>query len=164
MVSRYYRIVYIIILIGGCTQSQNTNKEESIILANRELSNKAIAEKDTVALAKHWTDDYHMISSRNFEVTGLEKNRHQFAQEFNTKKEVLYVRTAKKIEINSNWDMAAESGEWTGQWVERDGMVKLAGSYYAKWHKVNGEWKIRAEIFTPTSCVGSEFCNKQPKL
>lgn len=161
MGSSYYRIFFATILIAGC--AQNNNREESIICANRNLSNIAIAQKDTVALAKYWTEDYHMVSSRNFEVAGLKKNRHQFAQEF-TKKEVLYVRTPKKIEINSSWNMAAESGEWTGQWLEPDGMVKLAGSYYAKWHKISGEWKIRAEIFTPVSCTGSGFCKKQPKL
>ncbi|MBY0434965.1 MAG: nuclear transport factor 2 family protein [Cyclobacteriaceae bacterium] len=130
----------------------------------RNLSNLAIANHDTVTIANYWTDDFHVVSSRNFEVAGREANRQIFVRDFKTKKDVVYVRTPTQVEIFLDWNMASETGTWTGQWQEPDGLVKLSGTYYAKWHKIDGTWKIRAEIFTPLACAGSAFCNQQPKL
>jgi hypothetical protein len=84
--------------------------------------------------------------------------------EFKTRKDVLYVRTPMMIEVYAPWNVASEFGRWTGQWQEPDGIVKLSGTYYAKWHKIDGVWKIRAEIFTPLSCSESSFCKQNPKL
>jgi hypothetical protein len=49
----------------------NTKYDELLIRQARILSNDAIAKKDTVA--DLWTDDYHLISSRNFEESGKKK-------------------------------------------------------------------------------------------
>jgi ketosteroid isomerase-like protein len=135
--------------------------DEEQIRAARQSSNAAIATKDTNLIARYWTADFHMISSRNAEVSGLEMNRHLFATELFTKKEVLYVRTTEKVIVNTKWNMASETGLWTGQWREPDGLVKISGNYFAKWHKVNGSWKIRAEIYVPLHCNGSRFCEQQ---
>jgi hypothetical protein len=90
--------------------------------------------------------------------------RQSFAQEFKLKPDVVYIRTPVTIQVYENWDMASEIGTWTGQWKEPDGLVKLTGTYYAKWHKLNSVWKIRAEIFTPLTCDGSKLCDQKPEL
>lgn len=140
------------------------SQEEQKIREVRKLSNLAIAQHDSLTIANYWTNDFHMISSRNTEVAGREQNRKIFTLEFKTRKDVRYVRTPVKIEVNAPWNMASETGTWTGQWQEADGVVTLSGTYYAKWHKMDGEWKIRGEIFTPLSCSGSLFCKQNPKL
>ncbi len=158
-------IIYLLLLsfFTHCTKSTNgVGEDENLIRNARQKSNDAIARQDTVALAEVWTSDYHIISSRNFEISGMESNRHNFAKEFSIKKEILYVRTTDKVEVFPDWNMASENGTWTGQWQEPDGLVKFTGSYFAKWHKVDGEWRIRAEIFVPLSCTGSSFCEKKP--
>jgi ketosteroid isomerase-like protein len=148
-----------------CTPSKKTASEDEILIREARIrSNEAIAQHDTIALGEVWTTDYHIISSRNFEISGMENNRHNFAKEFGSKKELLYVRTAIKVEVFPNWNMASETGTWTGQWQEPDGLVKLSGTYLAKWHKLNDQWKIRAEIFVPLSCTGSSFCETKPIL
>jgi len=139
-----------------------TKADEASIRQARQESNRGIATKDTIAIARYWAEDYHLVSSRNSEVAGLAKNRHLFATELYSKKEVLYVRTTQQVSLFPTWNMAAENGTWTGQWREPDGLVQLKGTYYAKWHKVDGTWKIRAEIFVPLSCTGSAFCDKKP--
>ena len=155
-----------LILLGvftQCTENKNyASEDEKLIREARIKSNDAIARQDTVALAETWTNDFHIISSRNFEISGLENNRHNFAGEFAIKKEILYVRTANRVDVFSDWNMASENGTWTGQWQEPDGLVKFTGTYFAKWHKVEGQWKIRAEIFVPLSCAGSSLCEKKP--
>lgn len=138
--------------------------DEQQIRDVRKQSNLAILKHDSIAIANYWTNDFHLISSRNSEVAGREQNRKLFAREFMTRKDVLYIRTPAKIDVYAEWNMASETGTWTGQWQEPDGMVKLSGTYYAKWHKVDGIWKIRAEVFTPLTCSGSSFCNQPPNL
>ncbi len=157
-------ISYLLILsfFIGCIQSKtHDGEDENLIREARLRSNNAIARQDTTSLAEIWTSDYHIISSRNFEISGMENNRHSFAREFASKKEILYVRTTNKVEVFAKWKMASEQGTWTGQWLEPDGLVKFKGTYLAKWHKVNDQWKIRAEIFVPLSCTGSYFCEKK---
>lgn len=162
---RFVLISYLLLLslLVQCTQPNNdASKDEMLIREARQKSNDAIVQQDTTALGNVWTNDYHIISSRNFEISGMENNRHNFAKEFATKKELLYVRTTNKVEVFANWNMASEQGTWTGQWLEPDGLVKFTGTYFAKWHKINDQWKIRAEIFVPLSCAGSSFCDKKP--
>jgi ketosteroid isomerase-like protein len=139
-----------------------TGPEESAIRTARQQFNDAIARHDSSVVAFFCTDDYTAVSSRNFEIKGAEGERAALAKEFRTKKQVVYIRTPVQIEVFEAWNMASESGQWTGQWEEADGTVKLSGTYYAKWHKVKGTWKIRAEVFTPLTCTGSKFCNQSP--
>lgn len=140
-----------------------TNTNEFSIRATRQEFNNAIALHDTTHVAAFFTEDYTIVTALNFEIKGIEGARTALATEFRTKKEVVYVRTPTDIQIFEAWNMASETGQWTGQWQEADGLVKLSGTYYAKWHKVNGSWKIRAEVFTPLTCFGSTFC-KAPVL
>ncbi len=155
----------------ACESSKRPRKndDEGQIRAARELSNNAIAVRDTLALASVWTEDYHVITSRNAEASGRAANIARFKSEYSSKPDVIYVRTPARIDIFSKWSMAAESGTWIGRWTESgrppDGQeerVVLQGRYFAKWHKTNGKWMIRAEIFVPLNCSGDEFCGRAP--
>jgi ketosteroid isomerase-like protein len=150
------------ILLVGSAYPLQAQSDEQLIRAARTRSNAAIAAHDTTALAAEWTEDYHIVSSRNSEVSGKNNNRHWFATDFQAKKDLLYVRTTGEIQVNAHWGMASESGHWEGHWREPDGMVTIGGNYFAKWHKVNGSWKIRAEIFVPLYCDGSSLCHTSP--
>jgi len=115
-------------------------------------------------MSTFWTEDIHIISSRNAEVSGKEKLRHLFATEFAAKKNLMYVRTPDDIRVFREWGMASEEGHWTGYWDEPDGKVEIRGRYFAKWHLMQEGWKIRAEVFVPLSCRGSRFCQSTPPL
>ena len=157
-----------LILMMGClfisisvnAQNQNTT-DEQLIRQARKRSNEAIAKKDSNALAEIWTDDYHVLTSRNVELSGRE-NRHLFAEDFKSANSKVFVRTSTNVEIYPDWNMAAENGHWTGHWKEPDGEVNISGTYFAKWHKIGGLWKIRAEIFVPLHCTGSKYCHTKP--
>jgi hypothetical protein len=58
--------------------------------------------------------------------------------------------------------MAAEHGRWTGSWTDPDGTIRLTGSYYAKWRKLDGQWLIESEIFVPETCTGGAYCTRVP--
>lgn len=161
---RFVLTLSMLTVLGNLHVYAQPPSDEALIRKARAESNAAIARKDTHALAASWTKDYHLISSRNAEVSGREANLSNFGTEFRTKKDVLYVRTPTLVQVNPDWDMASENGAWVGQWQEPDGMVRIEGIYFAKWHKTPEGWKIRAEIFVPHRCTGSKFCLQKPAL
>ena len=156
-------LVSCLLLFQACS-SQKANPEETLIRAVRQQFNHAIATHDSTNVADFCTEDYTAVSSRNFEIKGIEGEQKALATEYRTKKEVIYVRTPLQVDVFEAWNMASEIGNWTGQWQENDGLVKLSGTYYAKWHKVKGSWKIRVEVFTPLTCSGSKFCEQTPTI
>ena len=143
---------------GSDSNANHVNKIEEV----RKMSNAAIERHDAAALARTWTDDYHVVTSRNFEVAGKKMNIDRLGGEFAAKPDVIYIRTSEKIEVFSKWKMASESGTWVGRWTENGVHIELEGTYFAKWHNINGEWLVRAEIFVPLSCTGGAACEKSP--
>ena len=144
------------------TETVATTVEEKVIQGLRAASNAAIAARDSVKASVDAAPDYTIITARSFEGKGPALLRRLWYLEFTTKKEVMYVRTPDKIQVYENWNMGSEIGHWTGSWVESDGKLQLEGTYLAKWHKLNGQWKMRSEVFVPTNCKGSIACDKRP--
>ena len=139
-----------IVLLNGCNERSTSFSNEETQIANvRKLSNSAIAKHDTAALALTLTPDYHVVTSRNFEVSGRKANMVRLANEFNEKPDVIYIRTPDKVKVFPAWKMASENGTWVGRWTENGERIELTGTYFAKWHNVNGEWLVRAEVFVP---------------
>jgi ketosteroid isomerase-like protein len=142
---------FAIVSVGAQTDSE-------LIRESRSKSNQAIARHDTSALASFWLHDLIVITSRNAELHGKQINQRAFQQDFDAKEDLLYVRNPTTVEVFPNWNMAAEYGQWTGTWKSNNVAIKIGGSYYAKWHKVDGAWKIRSETFTPLFCDGGDYC------
>jgi ketosteroid isomerase-like protein len=154
--------ILLLTLLAAC---RSTDDRDIVLLTTlRNASNDAIARHDTTGIASFWTADVHLISSRNTEVSGKQAQRHLFAMDFASKQQLRYIRTPESFSVFRDWGMASESGKWTGSWEEPDGKVVVSGTYYAKWHLVGDEWKIRAEVFVPLSCQGGRFCENKPSL
>lgn len=152
-------------LITSCTMNvsmDSKSNDEEAIREVRAASNEAIKAHDTVAIADAWVEDFLVLSSGNDMAHGKEENRKLFASLFRSRPDVIYVRTPLDIQVMKEWGMASETGTWEGSWTGDDGKIEIGGTYYAKWHKVNEHWLIRAEVFTPTHCSGGAFCNTQP--
>lgn len=97
----------------GCTSvSLPNSNDETLIRATRQASNQAIANHDSTSIAEFWTEDFHIVSSRNSELSGRESMRQSFAQDFKLKPDVVYIRTPVTIQVYENWDMASEIGNW----------------------------------------------------
>ena len=95
-------------------------------------------------------------------MSGKNTNRERMESEFSSKSDVLYVRTPQTVQVFEAWGMASESGTWTGSWTENGQKIELTGTYMAKWHKLDGSWLIRAEVFVPLTCSGGAYCDKSP--
>jgi hypothetical protein len=84
------------------------------------------------------------------------------AEQFKNHPDTIYVRTPRTVEVYAPWGVASERGDWTGGWTEPDGKLEIGGTYQAQWRKIDGEWLIQAELFVPTHCHGSKYCNQRP--
>ena len=133
---------------------------EQLIRELRQKSNEAIKAHDTASLALYWLEDVYVITSRSVSLAGKRVNQNAFQQEFQNKENVQYVRTPTTIETFPNWNMASEYGNWVGTWRMNASDVRISGSYYAKWHYINGHWRIKSETYTPTSCSGGDYCKE----
>ena len=155
------------ILIAACSVDSSRNdaplsEDEKQIRAQREFTNDAIEKHDTLALGKVWLEDYLLISSRNVENKGRGQALRSIGQQFSSRPDLIYRRMPVKVTVYSRWKMASENGTWTGHWTENDSTINVSGDYYAKWHKVNDLWLLRAEVFTAHKCSGGGYCDTTP--
>jgi ketosteroid isomerase-like protein len=137
--------------------------DEQLIRAARDRSNAAIARHDLDGIAAEWMDDVHVVSSTSAQGAGTNANRLRMAAQFTNRPDTVYVRKPITVEIYAPWHVASERGEWTGRWTEPDGALEIGGTYQAQWRKVDGRWKIQAELFVPTRCAGSKYCHQRPQ-
>ena len=145
----------------AATQQSISSDEISIRYA-RDLSNKAIAEKDTVAIDDVWMENIVVISSADTQINGREELKQIFLDQFKSQPDVIYVRSPLKIDVMERWKMAAEYGSWEGSWSNEGKKIEIGGSYYAKWHKIKDRWLLRTEVFTTKYCSGGPYCETNP--
>lgn len=161
---RFSVFVLLYVLLFSCSHSTEPNvamsRDEESIRETRALFNQAIANHDTLHIGDSWMNDFLLLTSTNMHVEGKEENIKSFSQHFKDRPDVIYIRTPKKIDVFESWGMASEYGQWEGSWTDIDGKIEVGGTYYAKWHKVENEWRLRAEIYTPTHCQGGEYCTQ----
>ncbi len=149
-------------LAGAAGAQPAPAPDEAAIRAARGRSNAAIAAHDVAGIAGHWMPDVHIVTSTSAQASGRDANGERMAQQFARRPDTVYVRTPMTVDVLAAWAVAAERGTWTGRWTEPDGVVDVAGTYLAQWRKVEGEWRIQAELFVPTSCRGSRYCAARP--
>ncbi len=135
---------------------------ESAVRAARARSNAAISARDTLTLISLVSPSYHAVSSRNAHTNGRDGVAAQWRAQFTAHPDVRYVRTPQTVRVYAPWQMAEERGAWVGQWSESDGAVVIRGSYTAKWRRVEGQWLLETEVFTPLACTGSSYCSTPP--
>jgi ketosteroid isomerase-like protein len=148
-----------VVCTGGRIRAQT---DEQAIRDSRARSNAAIAAHDVAGIARAWVNDVHIVSSTSTQTAGSQANQQRMARQFETKPDTIYVRTPATIEVYSPWNVASECGEWVGRWTEPDGKLEIGGTYLAQWRRIDGRWLIQAELYVPTHCRGSKYCNQRP--
>jgi ketosteroid isomerase-like protein len=125
------------------------------ITAIRQQSNQAIARHDAAGVVAALDTPYQVTSGVGalFQENPEQELAH-WQEIFSTSEDIIYTRTPEKIEVSTYLPRAAENGSWVGSWTTANGPKELGGSYFASWSKVDGEWKIRSEIFVTLFCTG----------
>lgn len=138
------RLVIIVFLLSTqITFAQSRQSDDvAIIKASRMASNAAIARHDIDGIAKYWLPDFVQTIGRGVSFIGKDTIIASWKELFKTNKTVLYIRTPVEIIVGDNGIMAWE----TGSWIAKNSYSK-GGRYSAMWRKVDGEWKLQAELF-----------------
>ena len=138
------------------------SEDERLIRDARKRSNDAIAAHDLAGIAGAWMPDVHVVSSTSAQTAGSQANQQRMARQFEMRPDTVYVRTPRTIDVFTSWSVASERGEWIGRWTEPDGKLEIGGTYQAQWRRVDGRWLIQAELYVPTHCRGSKYCQQRP--
>lgn len=170
-------LLYISIL--GCSRKDSTasmandqlareliieNEDEQAIFDARTQNNDAIARHDAENVAADYIDNFFILTSTNGYFDGKENVQGIYQSVFDSRTDVLFVRSPYDITTNLDWNMASEQGTWTGTWKVNDEEIEVGGDYYAKWHKIDNTWKLRSEVYTQHECSGDVVCNNKPEL
>ena len=160
-IARYAVVLLLTSMV--CTGSRiDAQTGEQMIRDTRARSNAAIAAHDIAGIARAWVSDVHVVSSTSAQTAGSQANQQRMARQFETRPDTIYVRTPSTIDVYSPWNVASERGEWIGRWTEPDGKLEIGGTYLAQWRRIDGRWLIQAELYVPTHCRGSKYCNQRP--
>jgi ketosteroid isomerase-like protein len=153
--------VFVSMTTASITDAQ-AGPNEQAIRQRRAASNAAIARHDTAGIGAMMADSVIVVTSRSARQIGRAANMSSFAEQFRTRRDVVYVRTPNQIRIYEPWGMASEAGRWTGSWTDTDGKIQIGGSYFAKWRLKNGSWLIESETYVPERCTGGAYCKTPP--
>ena len=132
------------------------------IRARRASSNAAIARHDTAGVAAILAPNVIVVSSNSLHIDGRQANAERFADQFRSRPDLVYVRSADSVQVFMPWRMAEERGRWTGAWTDTDGPIQVGGTYTAKWRERDGAWVVESETYFPTTCRGGRYCRTIP--
>jgi ketosteroid isomerase-like protein len=136
-------------LITREAPAQTAPETVAAVRSARLAQNAAIAARALDSVATFWTRDVVIVSSRGGVVRGKDAYRQALAGD----SIMIYVRTPNHVEASSPWPLAWEEGTWVGQ-RGASGPAVLGGRYAAQWHRIDGRWLIRSEVFVGLTCSG----------
>jgi ketosteroid isomerase-like protein len=161
--TRIHQTALLLIAAGAVAGlSAQVPNDERMIRDARMRSNAAIAAHDPPGIAQAWMDDVHVTTSTSAHTSGRSANQERMAQQFTRRPDTIYVRTPTAIDVFRSWAVASERGEWIGRWTEPDGAMEIGGTYLVQWRQIDGRWLIQSELYVPTHCKGSAYCDRRP--
>ena len=132
--------------------------DAAAVRSQRQAFNQAIADQDDEVIAAVLAEDVILVTGTDSDL--FDDRDAQVAiwkDDFLLDDRAIYVRTTKCVRVSGVYPVALELGAWRGERID-DAASVAAGSYSAKWRKVEGQWLLEAEIFSTETCSGS-FCN-----
>jgi len=140
--------------VAQLQESCDRSATAAAIEAQRDAFNRAIRDADLAAIEAVLAEDVVLVTG-----TWSDLFPDRAAQlaiwsgEFDTAAERwTYERTPDCIRVSGITPMAMEDGQWRGNGPEG---ASAAGSYTAKWRRVDGEWRLEAELFMTETCTGT---------
>jgi ketosteroid isomerase-like protein len=142
-------LVALLFLVPCTPLAQSASQAVGEVRSARLAQNAAIAVHALDSVATFWAKDVVIVSSRGAVMRGKDTYRQAFAGD----SVMIYVRTPVRIEAASAWPLVWEEGTWVGQ-RGANGPAAIGGRYAAQWHRIDGRWLIRSELFVALHCSG----------
>jgi ketosteroid isomerase-like protein len=139
---KYFFILFFACPVFMAIGQNNKLKQVAAIKEARAASNKAIAAHDVDGISRYWLNDFVQVRGNSLHDVGKDTIIASWKKLFMSNPEVSYIRNPDEIIVSENDTLAWETGKWLGIHSYSKG-----GNYSAMWRKVNGEWKIQAELF-----------------
>lgn len=142
-------------LADGCNLP--SSPDAAGIHARRTEFNEAIAARRIEAIADVLADDVVLVTGTDSDViAGREAQLETWRDDFRNARRAVYVRSPDCIRVFNVTPIALEYGRWRG---EREGAPEnfATGRYTAKWRRIDGKWRLEAELFATEACAG-DFC------
>jgi ketosteroid isomerase-like protein len=135
------------------------NSDEAAIRAARTDYNKAIASRDIDVISRYWLPDSHSVWANGELAVGHDNIVARYAKTFKDGSFLSGLRTPQHIEVaNGGRPDAAELGTWKWKMHYSGQDVIWRGRYLAMWHKVDGQWGLRSDLYVVTRCTGGSAC------
>jgi len=135
-------LIFTLVSLFQPLAGQDKEQEMSIIKSLRTASNESIAKRDMDGISRHWLEDFVIIRGNGSHLTGKDTIVGMWKEFFKTNPDVSFVRNPTEISINHLNLMAWETGTWIGI-----NSYSQGGNYSAMWRKIDGVWKLQAELF-----------------
>ena len=116
---------------------------DDAIRTRRRLTNKLIAAHEAARLRPFFARDVKLIVGDGALILGADDVIAAFAGQFAEPGFISYVRETERVDLDADGLRAAEAGNWTGRWTDRE----MGGTYLAVWRKITGQWVIESELY-----------------
>jgi len=152
-------ILHLNVVFGQSPSVNNAQAQE--IKRRSELWNSAYNNRDSLTFYTLF-DSLAVLTSAGARRVGLEQCKTICRLQYVSRPDIRWINKATSIEINGQWHVAYEIGNWTEDWTESGDTSRsqIKGKYCIMWRFTNSNWVIISGIFTPLSCTGS-YCTKQ---
>lgn len=139
-----------------CASATSSSVETDAIKAARAASNQAIARQDVDAIVSFLDEEYVITTGSGAIIPGRDVQVGSWTEHFDQFPGVVYMRTAGEVTLSEANSRAIENGAWVGNRTTENGPQENGGRYTAYWRKVDGDWKIRSELFVTLYCKGAD--------
>lgn len=148
-----------ILLPSFSANSQDLKNDLDSIKSISKIWDNAFNDRDTSIYYKYVTNTFSMTVGGGTS-TGIESFKNGTNALFKNRPDIIFVMRPATIEVNKQWSLAYDTGEWIESWTESTDLSKskITGKYWRMWRKINNEWIIMSIIFTPLTCAGS-YCD-----
>ena len=129
-------------------------QDAAAIRAARTAQNAAMAAGDVDRAASWWTDDVAIRRGLGAAVNGIAAYKAILERAPVSDTALVYDRKTTGVTVSDHWPLAFETGTWIARRGGK-GAALISGQYSAQWVKRDGKWLIRGEVFVALTCAAA---------
>lgn len=142
-----FTILILLIMCNTIKAQDSIDVSRSEILKLRLDSNLAIKNHQIDTVLEYLTDGINIAASNGEIFSGKIAFKNALNNIFSRNPDLYFVRNSEEIILNTEENIAWEKGTWSALRPKTDNWKNYGGNYSAYWVKMNGIWKIKAELF-----------------